>query len=423
MSSTTSLGISLTKTIIGAGMLSIPYAFATDGVLCGVWLILAAAITSGFGLFFQAYVSRYVPRGHASFFSVCLITYPLLLVVFDMAIAVQCFGCSLSYLVLIGDLMPTVVANTTRTFWIGISALVIVPLSFLRNLDSLKFSSVIGLLAIFYLAIVVIGHFLVGDIPREGTVLWVVPPSVTGMFSTFSILVFAYTGHQNMFSIINEASDKSLPALSHLINFAIMLSTVLFVGVGLSGYLTFGDSVNGNVILLYPPGTITTIARAAIVVMVTFLFPLMFHPARISVNNIYYWLTTRSQQTAAPAETEAGETQPLVDDEHAGGPKEAVVVPFPTVPYVVITSLLLAAAYALALSITLFALVLAVVGATGSTAISFILPGLFGYKLIGSELPVETYAILSLRNAALGLSVWGGLVMVVCLGVIIAGNY
>lgn len=221
-----------------------------------------------------------------------------------------------------------------------------------------------------------------------------------------------------MFSIINEARDKSLPALSHLINFAIGLSTVLFVAVGLSGYLTFGDTVNGNVILLYPPGMVTTIARAAIVVMVTFLFPLMFHPARISVNNIYYWLTTHRHAA------EPNETQPLVEDEeNPAAPKEALVVPFPTVPYVVITTALLVAAYALAVSITLFALVLAVVGATGSTAISFILPGLFGYKLIGSELPVETYAILSLRQASLGLSVWGGLVMVVCLGAIIAGNY
>ena len=146
-----------------------------------------------------------------------------------------------------------------------------------------------ALVAIFYMALLVVSHYFVGDIERKGEIT-LFPTSATGVFSTFSIIVFAFTGHQNMFSIINEARDKSLTSLTKLVNFAILVSSLLFIVVGLSGYLTFGQDVDGNVILLYPNGITTTIGRFAIVFMVTFSFPLMIHPARISVNNIYYWI-------------------------------------------------------------------------------------------------------------------------------------
>ena len=108
MASRTSSAISLTKTIIGAGLLSMPLAFSTDGIVVGVIIILVAAITSGYGLFLQAYVSRYTSPGHATFFALSSLTYKSLSVVFDLAIAIQCFGCAILYLVLVGDIMPTI---------------------------------------------------------------------------------------------------------------------------------------------------------------------------------------------------------------------------------------------------------------------------------------------------------------------------
>ena len=68
------------------------------------------------------------------------------------------------------------------------------------------------------MTILVIGHYFAGDIERQGQIT-LFPTSVTGVFSTFSIIVFAFTGHQNMFSIINEARDKSLTSLTKLVEF------------------------------------------------------------------------------------------------------------------------------------------------------------------------------------------------------------
>ncbi|RCK55304.1 Vacuolar amino acid transporter 7 [Candida viswanathii] len=424
--STVSSSISLVKTIIGAGLLSMPLAYSTDGVVFGTFIILLAAVTSGYGLFLQCYVSKYVPPQHATFFNLCSITYPHLSVVFDLAIAIQCFGCAISYLVLIRDLMPTIVPYVPyvdeshyKTFWLLVSTVLTVPLSFLKNLDSLKYTSILALGAIFYLAVLVVGHYIAGDIQRKGEVT-LFPTSATGVFSTFSIIVFAFTGHQNMFSIINEARDKSLTSLTKLVNFAILLSSLLFIIVGLSGYLTFGQGVDGNVILLYPNGITTTIGRFAIVFMVTFSFPLMIHPARISVNNIYYSIRTNVLEKEDPVdETSALLQNPsdssVAEDTEQGKTHLSHVVPFPHINFVVVTTILLIVGYILAITLKSFALVLAVVGATGSTAISFILPGLFGFKLIGSELDDPSTLEVIFKNLSLALTFWGIVVMFVCL--------
>lgn len=56
----------------------------------------------------------------SSFFALSQITYPNAAVVFDAAIAIKCFGVGVSYLIIIGDLMPGVVrgfnANPDATF-------------------------------------------------------------------------------------------------------------------------------------------------------------------------------------------------------------------------------------------------------------------------------------------------------------------
>ena len=171
---------------------------------------------------------------------------------------------------------------------------------------------------------------------------------------------------------------------------------MLFIAVGLSGYLTFGQDVDGNVILLYPNGLTTTIGRFCIVFMVTFSFPLMIHPARISINNIYHWVTTNyfdkdeANESTALLGNESQESQ-IAEDEEQGKTHLSHVVPFPHKHFVIVTTSLLIIGYLLAISIKSFALILAIVGASGSTSISFILPGLFGYKLIGSELDDQAH--------------------------------
>lgn len=98
------------------------------GIVLGVLVILWSGLTAGFGLYLQTLCARYLDRGAASFFALSQLTYPNAAVVFDAAIAIKCFGVGVSYLIIIGDLMPGVVKGfadpvdatylVDRHFWV-----------------------------------------------------------------------------------------------------------------------------------------------------------------------------------------------------------------------------------------------------------------------------------------------------------------
>ena len=97
--------------VIGAGVLAMPLAISHMGIVLGVLVVLWSGTTAGFGLYLQSRCSQYLERGSASFFALSQLTYPNASVIFDAAIAIKCFGVGVSYLIIIGDLMPAVVQN------------------------------------------------------------------------------------------------------------------------------------------------------------------------------------------------------------------------------------------------------------------------------------------------------------------------
>ena len=91
-----------------------PLALSHMGILLGTIVVIWSGFTAGFGLYLQARCARYLDRGSASFFALSQITYPNAAVIFDAAIAIKCFGVGVSYLIIIGDLMPGVIEGFTK---------------------------------------------------------------------------------------------------------------------------------------------------------------------------------------------------------------------------------------------------------------------------------------------------------------------
>jgi amino acid permease len=121
--------VNLIQAVVGAGTLAMGMAMSNTGILLGTILIIWSALTAAFGLYLQSRCARYLDRGSSSFFALSQITYPNAAVVFDTAIAIKCFGVGVSYLIIIGDLMPGVVRGfneaagevpflVDRRFWI-----------------------------------------------------------------------------------------------------------------------------------------------------------------------------------------------------------------------------------------------------------------------------------------------------------------
>lgn len=490
--------INLLNTIIGAGILAMPYGLKNNGLLFGCILIIWSSLTSSMGLYLQNKVAKYTgQRGSVSYFSLSQLTYPNLSILFDSAILIKCFGVGVSYLVVIGDLMPKIVESLVgggninldsllmaRNFWITIFMIVIVtPLSYLKKLDSLKYTSILALFSVGYLICLVVAHyFTTPTTPPSGggggddddiVYHYIGPISLKSTLSSFPIFVFAYTCHQNMFAIINELkpsdTDGSQTRQSNLIiRNAISIACLSYLIVGIFGYLTFGNSVNANIITMYPHNSISSlIGRLCIVVMVSLSFPLQCHPCRGSINHVIHFCThgvqqskfrstttnnnynngdqhgytslssdIESLQSIGGNDTTAGSigsigggdsvvgdadesfisTTPIEGAQDTDG-HDPIIVPMTTKKFYIITTVIVVLSYLVAIFVTSLAHVLAFVGSTGSTSISFILPGLFGYLLIK---PIEGNTSLNnlekfCKYGGLFLAIWGILVMIVCL--------
>ncbi|QSL64072.1 hypothetical protein MERGE_000227 [Pneumocystis wakefieldiae] len=295
----------LLNTIVGAGVLAMPFALSSTGIVGGIFILIISAVTSGFGLYFLAGCALKLKRGEASFHKITDMTFPSVSFLFDAIIAIKCFGVTVTYLILIGDVMPQVVRMiksdlpdksflVSRHFWVTIFMAIITPFMFLRRLDSLRYISIVSLFSIIYLTIIVIKHFFQTNV---------------------------WNSDVEMFTIVNEIRDNSRKNIVKVISGSILLSSILFLLLSLLGYLTFGTRVPENIILGYEYSVVTTIARVAVIVVII----------NLRFNTL--------------------------------------------------TCIIIALSYILAMSIRSFERVLSYVGSIGSTATSFILPGLYYSKL------------------------------------------
>ncbi|KAK6072304.1 transmembrane amino acid transporter [Seiridium cupressi] len=382
--------INLLNTIVGAGTLAMPAALSHFGIIPGVIVIVWSGFTSAFGLYLQSRCARYLDRGSASFFALSQLTYPNAAVIFDAAIAIKCFGVGVSYMIIIGDLMPGVMLGLTsraqelpflldRNFWITAFMLAIIPLCFLKRLDSLKYTSLIALVSIGYLIILVVYHFAADVIPDRAPVRIITWDGPISALSNLPVVVFAYTCHQNMFSILNEIKDNSPKSVLGVIGSSIGSAASIYVLVAITGYLTFGDAIKGNIVSMYPPSIASTIAKAAIVVLVLFSIPLQVHPCRASIDAVLKWRPNATLRQSQSRSHSPGSRALLPTAQ--GRSDHGSTAPMSDLRFAILSTVILVLSYIVALTVVSLERVLAYVGSTGSTSISFILPGLFYYKI------------------------------------------
>ncbi|KAJ3329892.1 Ubiquitin-conjugating enzyme E2 2 [Blyttiomyces sp. JEL0837] len=195
-----------------------------------------------------------------------------------------------------------------------------------------------------------------------------------------------------IFAVHNELIDNTVSRVGTVIKTSISTAFVIYQVIGIIGYLTFGNLVSTNVIEMYPSSSIITGGQFALAVLFLLSYPLQCHPARASLDKV---ITRGSSE------------------------------PMSRMRFVLVTSGLLVGSYVLAIAVKDLSTVLALVGATGSTTICYILPGILYYRLrenIDLPDPVSGKRVWdSMKLSAVLLAGFGVVVMVVSLSVQISG--
>ena len=94
----------LANTVIGAGLIAMPGAMKYTGLIPGIVLILFCGFTSLSGLYLLTRCAARIGGRDTSFYNVAKKTLPSGARWFDLAIALKCYGVSISYLIICSSL-------------------------------------------------------------------------------------------------------------------------------------------------------------------------------------------------------------------------------------------------------------------------------------------------------------------------------
>ncbi len=355
----------VTNSVLGAGVLGLPYAFANTGWVLGPIILLLAGIFSTIGLHLITCVSA--KTGFPStIYSCCRPAHRHLPMIIDVTMAAYLFGAACAYLVVIGDMMPEACiqlgatgALTSRWLWVMFGFGVAAPFSLPHEVDFLKYTSSVCIICIVYVTLVVFVYALPDQHPcydqelaDDGPCVGeeIVSEGVKGVnvLKVLSLFIFGFCCHVNAFPIITEAKTATVRNMDYVFASSIGTAGIIYFIVAVCGFHTYGGSIKSDLLINYPVVAAVTVARMMVSFVVAFTYPLQVNPARRSMMSVLHTLLDKGEEPS---------------------------VKTVRLRYYSCTFTFLCLSLIVGLTVTDLGSVLGVIGATGGNLIMFIVPG------------------------------------------------
>lgn len=307
----------LANTNMGVGMLALPAAMANAGFLGGSALLLLSMSIAAFGSHLLAECVAVVGRPA----TLSTITTRALgapgIILTDAAVVVISTSCAIGYLIVIGDMLPevcpwflgeTVVDEGAllgkREFWIAAVLPIIVPLSFLRRLESLGAASCVVVCCVVLTAVTVLlfafepsAAFAPCDVEATGSaaagrVCVGKTEAVRDMshtLSSFPTFLFAFAAQINVPSIVSELRQPSRSRQTRVLLGGHAFTALAYLIVAVCAYVTYGSRISTDLLVSYPPTAI--LARVAMIFVVLLSHPIVSYPVGPCIASIHTTLS------------------------------------------------------------------------------------------------------------------------------------
>ncbi|GLC38252.1 hypothetical protein PLESTB_000940900 [Pleodorina starrii] len=312
----------MANSTVGAGVLSLPFAFQETGLLGGLLLCVAVGTVEALTLYV---LSKFAERYSAVSY-VALVRRALgrkLAAALGGVLVVAMFGACVAYLIILGDTVTSLVAGAGMPSWasdrhliIGLLGLgVLLPMCLPRQMGALAAMNRVAVLGFLLGAGLVVFRGMQVALERPELMSGVRLFNI-GYHTLFAIpiLVFGFNCHAMVVTIFHELESTPgvlvpvlpdsptafqrfryipRPKTRKLVGMlgVIMTSTCMvmavYVAVGASGYLAFPGSVDANILKTFPQDDLLLqIARAFISIIVLGSYPLTHHPARAGFEHL-----------------------------------------------------------------------------------------------------------------------------------------
>ncbi|KAK0425521.1 hypothetical protein QR680_009243 [Steinernema hermaphroditum] len=286
----------LTNCIVGVSVLAMPFCYQQCGILLATVLIGGCAYVTKItchALYKGAHVSR-----RKSYEALAMHTFGHRgRKITEIAILLYLMSSIMAFLVVIGDIGPDVVADylqlqapTQRLrilVMVVVVLCVIVPLSLVRNLDSL--SVVSSITVVFYFCFV--GKMLLNCLPRIFDERWtqdVVWWRTEGLLTSLPIIAMALSCQMQIFCVADCIPKASPSKIDYVVGGAVNLCSMMYAAVGTFGYIAYSHhpKLHGDILLYLPSSFLTQLMKVAFMLSVAVSVPLMLFPTRNALHNL-----------------------------------------------------------------------------------------------------------------------------------------
>ncbi|XP_077449516.1 sodium-coupled neutral amino acid symporter 2 [Stigmatopora argus] len=311
----------LGNAIMGSGILGLSYAMANTGIALFMILLVSVALFSLYSVHLLLKTANeggalvYEQLGYKAF------GWPGKLAA-SCSITMQNIGAMSSYLYIVKYELPIVIQalSGANGEWytngdylvLLVSFFIILPLSLLKNLGYLGYTSGLSLLCmVFFLIVVIIKKF---EIPcplpdihavnetsskvhnltvsiNNGTADDCTPKYFVFNSQTIyaiPILTFAFVCHPAILPMYEELKNRSQKRMQRVANLSFLAMFVMYFLAALFGYLTFNVHVESELLhtysRFYQADVLLLVVRVAVLTAVTLTVPVVLFPIRTSIN-------------------------------------------------------------------------------------------------------------------------------------------
>ncbi|XP_077220762.1 aromatic and neutral transporter 1 [Tasmannia lanceolata] len=266
--------------IVGTGVLGLPYAFRIAGWLAGSIGVIIAGISTFYCMLLLVQCRDKLETEE----STQIVTYGDLgakafgrtgryLTEFLVLIS-QCGG-AVAYLVFIGQNLASIFKTHNVSFSTLIFCLVPIQiaLSWIRSLSTFApFSAFADICNVLAMAIVVKEDLQLFDgLSKRKAIV-----SISGLPFAGGVAVFCFEGFSMTLAL--EASMRERSRFRRVLSLAFLGITLVYVCFGFFGYLAYGEETRDIITLNLPNGWSTMAVKVGLCVALTFTFPIMMHP-------------------------------------------------------------------------------------------------------------------------------------------------
>jgi len=300
----------LIKSIVGAGVLSLPAGVAAFGnapsaVLPATALIALMGIISAYTFGLIGRVNRATNTvSYSDAWDETVGKKSSFIIAFSCFI--DCFFGNLSYSMILADTMVNLLASVgiavSRTqSLLGFTGIVLLPLCLMKNLASLAPFSLVGITGMLYTTFAMVMRYVSGAYaaPNGKFLATALTAPVFGaagakaVFSAKSLILTcmlsnAYIAHFNAGKYLAELKDNTLGRFNQVIAWSFGAAITLYSIITAVGFLTFGAASNGLILNNYSnKDLIMSFSRIAVAISVTGSYPLLFDGTRDGLLDLF----------------------------------------------------------------------------------------------------------------------------------------